>query len=614
MTQRRHGTWLGLLAGAFLTLCFVVSGAGLARADGPQPNAAWPEFKRDGARSGVAPVNGPYTPKQAWQYDAGSPIVSGPVIDADGTIYIGTERGELRAVRPDGTTKWTYSLDSGSAPTHPLVNSKGHIVFGQQNGYIISLAPSSGNEDWRFDLRTAPYGDGTGAPVYAAPAGAANYSNVLIGTDLGVVYELDEGGAFKGVRRASGSVRAGAAVTPDGTLIWAGLDKIVYGGFTYGGDKWHFSVDAEVVSTPGIGSDSTTYVATMAGTIYAIRSDGTLRWQTKLPGGKPVRSSPAVAPGGAIYVGSDDGALYALDASNGKILWTYQTGAAVTSSPTVGANGLIYVGSNDSNLYVLTADGKLQASFKTGAGIDFSSPAIASNGTLYIGSRDGKLYALMEGAPTPTPTSAVPTATPTPPATPTPTPTPLPTDRVAPMPGALYFNETGHNVSGTFLAFFNTYGGLEQFGYPRTEEINENGLIVQYFQRARFEHHPEFAGTPYEVELTLLGDLVTASRRPFPTATPVESTAEVRYFPEVQHTASGIFLQYFDAHGGLNRFGYPISEQLQEQNNDGSGRVYTVQYFQRARLEYHPELAGTPYEIELGLLGDQVLRDRGWLR
>lgn len=60
-------------------------------------------------------------------------------------------------------------------------------------------------------------------------------------------------------------------------------------------------------------------------------------------------------------------------------------------------------------------------------------------------------------------------------------------------------------------------------------------------------------------------------------------------------------------------FGYPISEELDEGNGDGSGRAYTVQYFQRARFEYHPELAGTPYEVQLGLLGDQALKEKGWL-
>ena len=57
----------------------------------------------------------------------------------------------------------------------------------------------------------------------------------------------------------------------------------------------------------------------------------------------------------------------------------------------------------------------------------------------------------------------------------------------------------------------------------------------------------------------------------------------------------------------------PISEVLIEGNNDGTGRRYRLQWFENARLEYHPELAGTRYVMELGLLGLQVLEQRGWL-
>src|SRR4051794_1144480 len=79
-------------------------------ADGPQPGAPWPQLKRDGARTGTAPVSGPRTPALHWLYNVGSPIVSGPVIAADGMIYVGSEDARLRAVRPDGTLAWTYVL------------------------------------------------------------------------------------------------------------------------------------------------------------------------------------------------------------------------------------------------------------------------------------------------------------------------------------------------------------------------------------------------------------------------------------------------------------------------------------------------------------------------
>jgi hypothetical protein len=37
-----------------------------------------------------------------------------------------------------------------------------------------------------------------------------------------------------------------------------------------------------------------------------------------------------------------------------------------------------------------------------------------------------------------------------------------------------------------------------------------------------------------------------------------------------------------------------------------------VQYFERARFEWHPDNIGTPYEVLLGLLGNQLLVEKGW--
>ncbi len=91
----------------------------------------------------------------------------------------------------------------------------------------------------------------------------------------------------------------------------------------------------------------------------------------------------------------------------------------------------------------------------------------------------------------------------------------LPTDRapaVTGNPSVRYYEVTGHNLAHGFRHFFDTRGGLDLFGYPRTEEIVENGWTVQYFQRARFEYHPEHAGTPYEVQLGLLGDQLLQQR------------------------------------------------------------------------------------------------------
>ena len=198
----------------------------------------------------------------------------------------------------------------------------------------------------------------------------------------------------------------------------------------------------------------------------------------------------------------------------------------------------------------------------------------------------------------------------TPAATPTPTLRLEMTNPVAARPNgptSQFLPETGHNVGGAFLSFYYRNGGLDIFGFPRTEEILEDGRTVQYFQRARFEYHVDKAGTAYEVQLALLGDTLTAQRRPFPAASAFTSASDHVFFPETSHGLHYGFLSYWRNRGGLDVFGYPISEELSEGG-------YTVQYLQRARFEYHPEHAGTPYEVQLGLLGDQLLQQRFWLR
>src|SRR6185295_16336666 len=156
-------------------------------------------------------------------------------------------------------------------------------------------------------------------------------------------------------------------------------------------------------------------------------------------------------------------------------------------------------------------------------------------------------------------------------------------------PDTTYFPQTGHSVSFGFKRYFETRGNLEVFGYPTTEEIKEAGWTVQYFQRARFEYHPENAGTRYEVQLGLLGDLTANQTFDKATAQP-----GARFSPETGHNLAGPFKDYYDKYGGLDIFGFPTSEQFQRAG-------FTVQYFQRARLELH----GT--QMMLGLLGDEYL-------
>jgi hypothetical protein len=81
----------------------------------------------------------------------------------------------------------------------------------------------------------------------------------------------------------------------------------------------------------------------------------------------------------------------------------------------------------------------------------------------------------------------------------------------AAQPASRFFAETGHGIQGRVLAYWDAHGGLAQQGYPLSDEFTEISPLdnkpytVQYFERAVFEYHPEYAGTPYEVLPAQLG-------------------------------------------------------------------------------------------------------------
>jgi hypothetical protein len=140
---------------------------------------------------------------------------------------------------------------------------------------------------------------------------------------------------------------------------------------------------------------------------------------------------------------------------------------------------------------------------------------------------------------------------------------------------------------------------LPIFGYPLTPQFYENGYMVQYFERNRFELHPEKAGTPYEVLLGLLGREKMDKEKPGgPGAEPKADGSPRIFFKETNQAVSGVFLEFWQKYGGLAQFGFPISKAGTDEDTNR-----TVQYFERGRFELHPENQGTPYLVLLSLLG-----------
>jgi hypothetical protein len=176
---------------------------------------------------------------------------------------------------------------------------------------------------------------------------------------------------------------------------------------------------------------------------------------------------------------------------------------------------------------------------------------------------------------------------------------------------SLYFPQTGHVISGNFLEYWQNNGGLTVFGYPITDAAIEpdtetgNAYLTQWFERNSFQLHPEFTGTQYEVLLGLLGKRLTANRLVNdPAFQPVGPQPGTFFFPQTRHNVDNRFYRFWQNNGSLARLGYPISEARPE-TDPATGKAFLAQWFERARIEYHPENPA-PYTVELGLLGNEI--------
>lgn len=171
-------------------------------------------------------------------------------------------------------------------------------------------------------------------------------------------------------------------------------------------------------------------------------------------------------------------------------------------------------------------------------------------------------------------------------------------------------------IEGRFREFWEQNGGLPVFGYPISaalqQQTAEGVFLTQYFERNRFEAHPENA-RPYDVLLGRLGvDALMKQNRDW-TTFPRAASSIPHFFTETGHAIGHEpFWDYWSTHGlefdgkagtsfqeSLALFGLPLSEPQQERNS--SGDTVVTQWFERARFEDHGSKG-----VLLGLLGNET--------
>lgn len=165
------------------------------------------------------------------------------------------------------------------------------------------------------------------------------------------------------------------------------------------------------------------------------------------------------------------------------------------------------------------------------------------------------------------------------------------------------FAETGFCIEGAIRQYWERYGGLPVFGFPKSNPALENvegvSLTVQWFERDRLEIQLNGRVTAGRLGVRLLELQGTPWQQG-----PGESGGNgCLAFGETGYRTCGAFASYWQRNGGLERFGFPITGEFETTID---GKKLTIQYFERRRFELH-----SSGRVLLGLLGNEVLATQG---
>lgn len=358
-------------------------------------------------------------------------------------IYSGSNDGFVHSYdAASGARLWSAAVD-GQVVGAPAVGQSSAVFVATYNGRVYHLNSVTGAKGWIF-------------PPLSSPAiGTVHGSTVLASGVLYVsswdsqLYALDENnGSMLWSFPASARLYAAPTVTSDGARVFAcAVDGSVYSLSQAGSVLWstnlttHVNGSSEVLfSAASISSDDQELYVTCRDDVVKLNATtGQVLWRTSVTVGTKAYTSPVISPRGhEVVAASEAGHLVSLSVTDGLPNWNASFfGGGIDSTPFI-INGVIYVGCDDGMLYAIgLAVGKLFWRFEAGDPV-YSTPVTAPHAGAHLVyfTAGAKVFAVTTGhaAPMPPPTPpAIPP--PPPPMLPPPPPfTPPPSPPTMPMP------------------------------------------------------------------------------------------------------------------------------------------------------------------------------------
>ena len=299
----------------------------------------------------------------------------------------------------NGIIEWKYNIDTSHISdvsvqnnSIPTIDSSNNVYFGTRSNDLYCINPSIRKHLWKYN---------TGASIQSTPV-ITNDNHILIGVNNGKIYDISGNGP---------TILPTTPVVSMYMLNTRHTNVSAYSGpTTMPSHRWNnpaLFVSGNLFLSPSIsiGSSGTLYLGSNDGYIYSINSEnGSENWKTQInntynvPFNSPnsIYTTPAISSDGTIYVGSNEGYIYAIN-ENGTIKFSYNAGNPLQSSPIIDSNNHIYFGAGKSVYSIgdntINAYDKWLSPFHTNANVN-SSPALGQNGWLYFGSDDGYVYAI----------------------------------------------------------------------------------------------------------------------------------------------------------------------------------------------------------------------------
>lgn len=251
------------------------------------------------------------SPRNYWDFYTSSPVL------AEGRLLVGGGDGHLYAFDPrSGRLLWNHDAHSRIRST-PAV-AQGVAVFGGQDGKVHGIATSTGRELWQFATDGASHDfalqQNDTTSIYASPSIADGV--VAVGARDAYLYGLDlRSGRLLWKQTIDGGSWILSTAIADGHLyVGAGSAFLLQAtDLRTGKEQWRFQTHDAIFGSPSIAGDVVLFVD-IGGHLDALdRANGHLLWQ--LPLGDRSFSTPLPA-NNMVYIGGDDGLLYALSTSS----------------------------------------------------------------------------------------------------------------------------------------------------------------------------------------------------------------------------------------------------------------------------------------------------------